>query len=57
MSKMESLTVEIKPVLTVDQETAFVCLELLELYCKANNKAIVADPTDCQSYEFRDLIG
>ena len=34
------LTVEVKPVLTVDTETAYVCLGLLEMYCRQNKKTI-----------------
>ena len=34
------LTVEVKPILTVDNDTAMVCLGLLELYCRQNKKTI-----------------
>ena len=34
------LTVEVTPRLTVDNDTAWVCLGLLELYCRQNKKTI-----------------
>lgn len=34
------LTVEIIPVLTVDNDTAMVCLGLLEFYCRQNKMTI-----------------
>ena len=35
-----SLEVEVTPVITVDDNTAYTILNLLELYCRANNKTI-----------------
>lgn len=34
------LTVEVTPLLTVDDDTAHTILGLLEMYCKANKKTI-----------------
>lgn len=34
------LTVNVTPVITVDNDTAWTILGLLELYCRANNKTI-----------------
>ena len=42
MAKMGEITVEVKPRLTVDNDTAYVCLGLLEMYCKQNGKTIEA---------------
>ena len=56
MAKVEALTVEVKPVLTVDTDTAYTCLMLLELYCKANDKIIVSNKLDPQSYDFENII-
>jgi len=56
MAKIEPLTVEVKPVLTVDTDTAHTCLMLLELYCKANDKIIVSNVHDPQSYDFENII-
>lgn len=39
MAKHE-LMVEVKPRLTVDDDTAWVCLGLLELYCRQNKMTI-----------------
>ena len=40
MAKMGEITVEVKPRLTVDNDTAYVCLGLLEMYCRQNRKTI-----------------
>ena len=56
MSKVTSLEVEVKPVITVDQDTAYTCLKLLELYCKANDKIIISKNYDPQSYDFDNII-
>jgi len=56
MAKVEALTVEVKPVLTVDTDTAYTCLMLLKLYCKANDKIIVSNKLDPQSYDFENII-
>lgn len=56
MAKVEALKVEVKPVLTVDTDTAYTCLMLLELYCKANDKIIVSNKLDPQSYDFENII-
>lgn len=40
MAKIGEITVEVKPKLTVDNDTAWVCLGLLELYCRQNRKTI-----------------
>lgn len=42
MAKMGEITVEVKPRLTVDNDTAYVCLGLLEMYCRQNGKTIEA---------------
>lgn len=49
------VTVEVKPVLTVDDDTAYTCLMLLELYCKANDKVLEVCQLDCQSYNIVDM--
>lgn len=56
MSKLKTLEVEVRPVLTVDENTAFTCLMLLELYCKANNVVLEPCENDPQSYDFRHII-
>lgn len=56
MIKLDTLTVEVKPVLTVDKATAYTCLRLLELYCKANDKIVISVGCDPQSYDFDDLV-
>lgn len=40
MEKVGKVTVEVTPRLTVDNDTAWVCLGLLELYCRQNKKTI-----------------
>ena len=40
MANIGEITVEVKPKLTVDNDTAWVCLGLLELYCRQNGKTI-----------------
>ena len=40
MAKTGEVTVEVKPRLTVDNDTAYVCLGLLEMYCRQNRKTI-----------------
>ncbi len=40
MAKIGEVTVEVKPKLTVDNDTALVCLGLLELYCRQTGKTI-----------------
>lgn len=40
MANIGEITVEVKPKLTVDNDTALVCLRLLELYCRQNRKTI-----------------
>lgn len=40
MANIGEITVEVKPKLTVDNDTAWVCLGLLELYCRQNRKTI-----------------
>lgn len=45
MANIGEITVEVKPKLTVDNDTAWVCLGLLELYCRQNRKTIEASYT------------
>lgn len=47
--KNPELTVNVTPVITVDNDTAWTILGLLELYCRANNKTI--EVRHCRSAE------
>lgn len=40
MANLGGITVNVTPVITVDNDTAWTLLGLLELYCRANNKTI-----------------
>lgn len=40
MANVGEITVNVKPIITVDDNTAYIILGLLELYCKANKKTI-----------------
>lgn len=40
MAKISELTVEVKPVLTVDSDTALVCLGLVEMCCRQSGQTI-----------------
>lgn len=40
MGKLNELSITVKPVITVDDSTAYTILGLLELYCRANEKTI-----------------
>jgi hypothetical protein len=55
MANLQTLKVEVEPVITVDQDTAYTCLMLLELYCKANNFVIKASEYDPQHYDFNTI--
>ena len=56
------LTVNVTPVITVDNDTARTILGLLELYCRANNKTIEvrhcrpagSDEAFSVSFDFKD---
>lgn len=45
MANIGEITVEVKPKLTVDNDTAWVCLGLLELYCRQNRQTIEVSHT------------
>lgn len=59
------LTVNVTPVITVDNDTAWTILGLLELYCRANNKTIEvrhcrpadSDEAFSVSFDFKDDNG
>lgn len=45
MANIGEITVEVKTKLTVDNDTALVCLGLLELYCRQNRQTIEVSHT------------
>lgn len=40
MSKLTELEIKIKPKFVVDEDTAYQCLALLEMYCNAENRVV-----------------
>ena len=51
-----SLDVELTPVITVNDSTAYTILNLLELYCRANNTTIEVSHHKYQDSNDYDII-
>ena len=52
MAKFEDSTIDVKAKIDLDRKTAEACLKLVELYCNANGKIIIAHKSDSGELEF-----
>jgi hypothetical protein len=49
MAKFADLTIDINAKLCVDRNTADLCLQMVEIYCNANNMTVIVDKDPYQT--------